>query len=191
MENMNPSSPPGSPTSPISIRVRELDKLLESLGIIVPPPTSEPSCLEENEELEEKIKEEITDEEEEDDLEYFKTIPTREELEYHEWLLKNHRPSWVRTKIRKGSLDNIKIPCMIGYFLKEKTYIDLESLVNIMARLYYYWIMSEGLKSREKLSNPRKTSNFVERVRGIKVFVGNFTYECDFMILEDVSSAIR
>ncbi|GJZ75927.1 hypothetical protein Tco_0640392 [Tanacetum coccineum] len=45
MENANPSSPPRSPTSPISRRVRELDKLLEYLGIILPPPTSEPSCL--------------------------------------------------------------------------------------------------------------------------------------------------
>ncbi|GJW06532.1 protein kinase-like domain, concanavalin A-like lectin/glucanase domain protein [Tanacetum coccineum] len=121
---------------------------------------------------------------------YFTTFPTREELEYHEWLLKNPRPSWVRAKIRKRSLDNIKIQCMIRYFLKEQTYINLESPVNIMFRLYYYWIMSEALKAREKLSNPRKTCNFVGRVRGIKVFVGNFTYECDFMVLEDVSSVI-
>ncbi|GJY20550.1 hypothetical protein Tco_0393116 [Tanacetum coccineum] len=28
------------------------------------------------------------------------------------------------------------------------------------------------------------------KVKGIKVFVGNFTYECDFMFLEDVSSVI-
>nr|GEW65712.1 protein kinase-like domain, concanavalin A-like lectin/glucanase domain protein [Tanacetum cinerariifolium] len=128
------------------------------------------------------------EEEEGDDLEYYDTFPFREELEYREWVLKNSRPSWVRAKIRKGSLDNIKIPCMIGYFLKEQTYIDPESPVNIMSKLYYYSIISEGLKSREKPSNPRKTCNFVGRVRGLKVFVGNFTYECDFMVLEDVSS---
>ncbi|GJX62226.1 hypothetical protein Tco_0295126 [Tanacetum coccineum] len=52
-----------------------------------------------------------------------------------------------------------------------------------MPKLYYYWIMSKGLKSREKPSNPRK-------VKGIKVFVSNFTFECDFMVLEDVSSVI-
>ncbi|GKA14144.1 protein kinase-like domain, concanavalin A-like lectin/glucanase domain protein [Tanacetum coccineum] len=57
-----------------------------------------------------------------------------------------------------------------------------------MSKLYYYWIMNEGLKSREKPSNLSKTCNFVGRVRGIKVFMGNFTYECDFMVLEDVSS---
>ncbi|GJX91243.1 hypothetical protein Tco_0344569 [Tanacetum coccineum] len=46
MENANQSSPPESLTSPISRRVRELNKLLESLDIVVPPPTSELSCLE-------------------------------------------------------------------------------------------------------------------------------------------------
>ncbi|GJY11702.1 protein kinase-like domain, concanavalin A-like lectin/glucanase domain protein [Tanacetum coccineum] len=28
------------------------------------------------------------------------------------------------------------------------------------------------------------------RVRGLKVFIGNFTYECDFMVLEDTTSVI-
>ncbi|GJW39842.1 hypothetical protein Tco_0065687 [Tanacetum coccineum] len=146
----------------------------------------------ENDESDESLvySEEESKEDEEDDLEYFDTFPNREEFKYHEWLLKNPQPSWVRAKIRKGSLDNIKIPCMIGYFLKDQTYIDLEPPVNIMSKLYYYWIMNEGLKSRDKMSNPRKTCNFVGRVRGIRVFVGNFTYECDFMVLEDVSSVI-
>ncbi|GJZ21316.1 hypothetical protein Tco_0558355 [Tanacetum coccineum] len=40
---------------------------------------------EESEESEEEVKEE----EEEDDLEYFNIFITREELEYHEWLLNN------------------------------------------------------------------------------------------------------
>ncbi|GJX61638.1 protein kinase-like domain, concanavalin A-like lectin/glucanase domain protein [Tanacetum coccineum] len=101
----------------------------------------------ENDESDESLaySEEEFEEEEEDDLEYIDTFPTKEELKYHEWLLKNPQPSWI---------------------------------------------MNEGLKSREKPSNPRKTCNFVGRVRGIKVFVENFTYECDFMVLEDVSSVI-
>ncbi|GKA21674.1 protein kinase-like domain, concanavalin A-like lectin/glucanase domain protein [Tanacetum coccineum] len=41
-----------------------------------------------------------------------------------------------------------------------------------------------------KSSNPEKISNFVGRVKGLKVFVGNFTYECDFVMLEDTSSVI-
>ncbi|GJT37151.1 hypothetical protein Tco_0937016 [Tanacetum coccineum] len=46
------------------------------------------------------------------------------------------------------------------------------------------------LEPRRKLSNPKKNCNFVGRVRGLKVFFGNFTYECDFMVLEDTTSVI-
>ncbi|GJU79274.1 protein kinase-like domain, concanavalin A-like lectin/glucanase domain protein [Tanacetum coccineum] len=41
-----------------------------------------------------------------------------------------------------------------------------------------------------KLSNPMKSCNFVGRVRSLKVFVGHFTYECDFIILEDTTIII-
>nr|GEX56293.1 protein kinase-like domain, concanavalin A-like lectin/glucanase domain protein [Tanacetum cinerariifolium] len=41
-----------------------------------------------------------------------------------------------------------------------------------------------------KPSNLEKICNFVGRVQGLKVFVGNFTYECDFMVLEDTTSVI-
>ncbi|GJW52506.1 hypothetical protein Tco_0096591 [Tanacetum coccineum] len=41
-----------------------------------------------------------------------------------------------------------------------------------------------------KLSNPNKNFNFIGRVRGLKVFVGNFTYKCDFIVLEDTTSVI-
>ncbi|GJV40248.1 protein kinase-like domain, concanavalin A-like lectin/glucanase domain protein [Tanacetum coccineum] len=50
--------------------------------------------------------------------------------------------------------------------------------------------MSQKLESRRKPSNPSKKSNFVGRVRGLKVFIGNFTYKCDFMVLEDTTSVI-
>ncbi|GJY18590.1 MAK10-like protein [Tanacetum coccineum] len=56
--------------------------------------------------------------------------------------------------------------------------------------LHYNWIMSNRLESRRKLSNPKKICNFMRRVRGLKVFIGNFTYECDFMVLEDTTSVI-
>ncbi|GJU06775.1 hypothetical protein Tco_1123205 [Tanacetum coccineum] len=47
------------------------------------------------------------------EIEYFDTFPTLEELEYHEWLLKYPKPSWVKAKIRTGNLNNIKISCKI------------------------------------------------------------------------------
>nr|GEV12681.1 reverse transcriptase domain-containing protein [Tanacetum cinerariifolium] len=56
--------------------------------------------------------------------------------------------------------------------------------------LHYNWIMSSRLEPRRKPSNPKKICNFVGRVRGLKVFIGNFTYECDFMVLEDTTNVI-
>ncbi|GJW10981.1 protein kinase-like domain, concanavalin A-like lectin/glucanase domain protein [Tanacetum coccineum] len=123
-------------------------------------------------------------------IEYFDTFPTLEELEYYEWLWKYPKPYWVRAKIRTGNLNNIKISCMIGHFLKRQAYIDLESPINVMSKQHYEGIMNKGLESRHKPSNPSKNNNLVRRVRGLKVFVGNFTYECNFMILEETTSII-
>ncbi|GKE32406.1 hypothetical protein Tco_1451728 [Tanacetum coccineum] len=51
---------------------------------------------ESKDEFEEEIEEE--EEEKEEDVEYFDTLPTLEELGYHEWLLKYPKPSWVKAK---------------------------------------------------------------------------------------------
>ncbi|GKF74052.1 hypothetical protein Tco_0220384, partial [Tanacetum coccineum] len=53
-------------------------------------------------ESDEDVKE-ILKEEEED--ENFNSFPTMEELTHHEWLFKNPRPSWVKARIRSGSLN--------------------------------------------------------------------------------------
>ncbi|GJV91393.1 hypothetical protein Tco_1539206, partial [Tanacetum coccineum] len=57
-------------------------------------------------------------------------------------------------------------------------------------KFHYNWIMSKRLGPRRKPSKPRKICNFVGKVKGLKVFVGNFTYQCDFMVLEDTTSVI-
>nr|GEV41033.1 RNA-directed DNA polymerase, eukaryota, reverse transcriptase zinc-binding domain protein [Tanacetum cinerariifolium] len=77
-----------------------------------------------------------------------------------------------------------------GHFLKRQAYIDLESPINAISKQHYKEIMNKGIKSRQKPSNPSKNSDFIGRVRGLKVFVRNFTYECSFMILEDTTSII-
>ncbi|GJS13732.1 hypothetical protein Tco_0408204 [Tanacetum coccineum] len=144
-------------------------------------------------EVEEEVEEETereTKEEEEDNPEHFETFPTMKELRYHEWLLKNPQPPWVKAKIRTGNVNNVKFSCMIGQFNKEQAYLDLESLIKVMSMLHYNWIMSNRLKPRRKPSNPKKNCNFVRRVKGLRVFVGNFTYECYFMLLEDTTSVI-
>ncbi|GJS87523.1 zf-CCHC domain-containing protein [Tanacetum coccineum] len=109
---------------------------------------------------------------------------------HHEWLLNNPRPPWVKAKVKAGSPNNIKITCMVGHIFKRHTYIYLESPINIMSRRQYNQIMTYGLESRHKPSNPNKVSNFVGRIRVLKIFIGSFAYECDFMILEDTTRII-
>ncbi|GJV90200.1 protein kinase-like domain, concanavalin A-like lectin/glucanase domain protein [Tanacetum coccineum] len=138
----------------------------------------------------EEVEEIFKEEEEDEDDENFNSFPTMKELSHHEWLLKNPRPPWVKAKIRVESLNNIKISCMIGHFFKRHAYIDLESPINIMSRRQYNQIMTYELRSKRKPSNPDKISNFVGRVRRLKIFIGSFAYECDFMILEDTTSII-
>ncbi|GJR32594.1 protein kinase-like domain, concanavalin A-like lectin/glucanase domain protein [Tanacetum coccineum] len=152
--------------------------------------------MEVNEVIEEEESEFETDEEveeileDEEDGENFNVFLTMRELTHHEWLLKNPRPPWVKARIRSGSPNNIKISCMVGHIFKKHAYIDLESPINIMSRRQYNQIMTYELKSRHKPSNPNKISNFVGRIRGLKIFIGSFSYECDFMILEDTISII-
>ncbi|GJZ28212.1 protein kinase-like domain, concanavalin A-like lectin/glucanase domain protein [Tanacetum coccineum] len=124
------------------------------------------------------------------EIEYFDTFPTMKELEYHEWLLKYTKPSWVKAKISTRNLNNVNISCKMGNFLKRQAYIDLESPINVMSKQHYNKITSKGLESRQKPSNPNKNNNFVGRVKGLKIFIGNFTYECNLMILKDTTSII-
>ncbi|GJX18818.1 MAK10-like protein [Tanacetum coccineum] len=114
-------------------------------------------------ESEEKFEEETKEEikeDKEDSPKHFDTFPTMKELRCHEWLLKNP----------------------LKHF---DTFPTMKEL-----RLHYNWIMSKRLGQRRKPSNPRKIYNFIGRVKGLKFFVGNFTYEYDFMVLEDTTSVI-
>ncbi|GJW42438.1 hypothetical protein Tco_0071237 [Tanacetum coccineum] len=88
----------------------------------------------------------------------------------------------------KGCSSNLKIPCNIGQLHVKKAYIDLNSPLNIMTRMMYNWIMRRKLDPRENANGG--ISNFTGRIKGMHVFIGNFTYVVDFMIVEDISSII-
>ncbi|GJX52203.1 MAK10-like protein [Tanacetum coccineum] len=45
-------------------------------------------------------------------------------------------------------------------------------------------------QGRNRQNSMNEISNFIGRVKHIKVFIGSFAYECEFMILEDTSSII-
>ncbi|GKC89712.1 hypothetical protein Tco_1150361 [Tanacetum coccineum] len=57
-----------------------------------------------------------------------------------------------------------------------------------MSLMMYNWIMRRKLEPREDLN--REVSNFTRRVKGMHIFIGNFTYVSDFTIIEDISSII-
>ncbi|GKB20539.1 hypothetical protein Tco_0854462 [Tanacetum coccineum] len=72
--------------------------------------------------------------------------------------------------------DDLAFQCMIG-FRKFVAYFDPFLPMNIITRKAYNTIMVEGLESTGK--------NLVSVVRDVYVFVGNFTYITDFMVIFD------
>ncbi|GJX31869.1 hypothetical protein Tco_0241724 [Tanacetum coccineum] len=130
--------------------------------------------------------------EEELGVEYFDRFPTRSELAYHKYLVCAPIPSlFLRNPIIiGGSPSNLKIRCNIGHVHIKKAYIDLNSSINVMTHMQYNWIMRKQLEPREDPEGIRRISNFTRRTRGMRIFVGNFTYILDFMIVKDISSII-
>ncbi|GKE11336.1 hypothetical protein Tco_1414887 [Tanacetum coccineum] len=104
-------------------------------------------------------------------MEYFDTLPTRDELTYHRYLMSGLIPSvFLRNPIvTEGCPFNLKIPCNIGHAHIEKAYIDLNSPLNIMTRMMYNWIMRRKLDPRENANGG--VSNFTGRIKGMHVFI--------------------
>ncbi|GJT08961.1 hypothetical protein Tco_0843423 [Tanacetum coccineum] len=124
------------------------------------------------------------------EVEYFDIFLTWGELAYHKYCMCGPIPSiFLRNPIiMEGCPSNLKIPCNIGHEHVEKAYIDLNSPLNVMTRMLYNWIMRRKLNLREDTN--RGVSNFTGRIKGMYVFIGNFTYVLDFMIVEDISAII-
>ncbi|GJW01897.1 hypothetical protein Tco_1560753 [Tanacetum coccineum] len=121
------------------------------------------------------------------EVEYFDIFPTRSELTYHKYLMCGPVPSlFLRNPIiMEGCPSNLKIPCNIGHRHVEKAYIDLNSPLNIMTRIIDNWIMRRKLGPRENANGG--FSNFTRRIKGMHVFVGNFTYIVDFILLRTLA----
>nr|GEY57577.1 MAK10-like protein [Tanacetum cinerariifolium] len=54
----------------------------------------------------------------------------------------------------------------------------------------YNSIMTTPLEHRKDSKSPSGIKNFTGRVRGMPIFIGNFKYASNFMIVEDISSVI-
>ncbi|GJX63348.1 hypothetical protein Tco_0296248 [Tanacetum coccineum] len=207
MDNTNPPSPHDSSTSLIIEKVCKLNSILDSLNFVPSSSSSKIVCkrgkysdvmlVELIKKYGDSSKEELEEDdnvegEEELGVEYFDKFPTRSKLAYHKYLMYALIPSlFLRNPIIVGgSPSNLKIPCNIGHLHVGKAYIDLNSPINIMTRMQYNWIMRRQLEPREDPKSLREISYFIGRVRGMHVFVGNFTYVSDFVIVEDISLVI-
>ncbi|GJX55711.1 hypothetical protein Tco_0285608 [Tanacetum coccineum] len=202
--NTNPSSPPDPSVSFITEKSHKLNSFFESLSLV--PQSSniefvftkgddgDMMFIEINKKNDDSHKEEPEVGENagvgELEVEYFDVFPTRSELAYHKYLMCGPIPSiFLRNPIIiEGCPSNLKIPCNIRHVHIEKAYIDLNSPLNIMTRMLYNWIMKRKLDPRENTNGG--VNNFTGRIKGMHVFVGNFTYVIDFMIVEDISSII-
>ncbi|GJW68565.1 hypothetical protein Tco_0122989 [Tanacetum coccineum] len=200
----NPHPQPDPLASIATEQVRKLNSMLESLGLVPQSSNMKFVCSKEDD-GEVMFIEIIRDDDEPQNegpnegegattegpaVEYFDTFLTRDELTYHKYLMCGPIPSiFLRNPIiTEGYPSNLKIPCNIRHMHVEKAYIDLNSPLNIMTRMMYNWIMRRKLNPREDAN--KGVCNFTGRIKGMHVFVGNFTYIVDFMIIEDISSII-
>ncbi|GJW44575.1 hypothetical protein Tco_0073374 [Tanacetum coccineum] len=192
------SNPQSDPLALIATeQVRKLNSMLKSLGLVPQSSNAKFVCSKEDDgevmfieiiRYDDEPRNEGPNEGEgatmeEPTVEYFDTFPTKDELTYHRYLMSGQIPSiFLRNPIiMEGCLYNLKIPCNIGHVHIEKAYIDLNSPLNIMTRMMYNWIMRIKLDPRENAN--RGISNFTGRIKGMHVFIGNFTYVVDFMIV--------
>ncbi|GJT94899.1 hypothetical protein Tco_1090417 [Tanacetum coccineum] len=200
--NTNPSSPPDPLVSFITEKVRKLNSIFKSLGLVPQSSDTEFVCMKGDDgdlmfiEIIKKNDDSRKEEPEvgenagvgELEVDYFDIFLTRSELAYHMYLMCGPIPSiFLRNPIiTEGCPSNLKISCNIRHVHIEKSYIDLNSPLNIMTRMLYNWIMRRKLDPWENIN--RGVNNFTRRIKGMHVFVGNFTYVIDFMIVEDISS---
>ncbi|GJV84682.1 hypothetical protein Tco_1524580 [Tanacetum coccineum] len=192
------STPPDPSIAFITKKVLKFNSLFESLELVPPSPNVELTCTKEEDSdvmfIEIIPKDDSSHKEESEpvaqEVEYFDIFPTSSELAYYRYLMCGPVPSIFLQNpiIVEGSSSNIKIPCNIGHVHIEKAYINLKSPLNIMTRMMYNWIMRRKLDPMENANGG--VSNFTGRIKGMYVFIGNFTYIIDFMIIKDISSII-
>ncbi|GKE81571.1 hypothetical protein Tco_1551571 [Tanacetum coccineum] len=87
---------------------------------------------------------------------------------------------------RKDAPLILRYHATLGMCMSKKPTLTLT--LNIMTRMMYTWIMRRKLNLREDANGG--ISNFIGRIKGMHVFIGNFAYVVDFMIVEDISSII-
>nr|GEV33296.1 hypothetical protein [Tanacetum cinerariifolium] len=107
-----------------------------------------------------------------DEIEYFDTFPTLEELEYHEWLLKYLKPSWGKVTFGK---DEEKITFKMPQKMEAFNHIDFKDLNtnsippfvlennNDRGKTYYSNSLTLGPKYRGKYNQGISTPNEIRK----------------------------
>ncbi|GJW38486.1 hypothetical protein Tco_0064331 [Tanacetum coccineum] len=201
MDNTN--LPPNVPPSFLIEKVLKVNSILESLNLKTQSSYSRVVCKKENDSdviLIELIKDNDGELGENNNVlrkdefegDHFDKFPTRSELAYHKHLMSAPLPSMIVSNpiIVGGNPLNLKIPCNIGHVHIGRAYIDLDSPLNIMSRGCYNWIVTTQLEPRKDSKSPSGINNFTGKVRGMPIFVRNFAYALDFMIVDNISSVI-
>ncbi|GJS82953.1 hypothetical protein Tco_0749494 [Tanacetum coccineum] len=157
----NPSLPPDPSVSLVTKKFHQLNSLLESLGLV--PQSSDTEF--------------VFMKGDDNDVMFIEIIKKNDDSHKEE-------PN-TDESARTGEL-------RVEYFdifpTKSKLVYHLNSPLNIMTQTLYNWIIRRKLDPR---SDPnRRISNFTGRIKGMHVFIGNFTYVIDFMIVKDISSII-
>ncbi|GKC25697.1 hypothetical protein Tco_1027847 [Tanacetum coccineum] len=151
--NTNPPSSPDPSISFITKKVCKFSLFLESLNMVPRSSDTKFVCTKENNgvvmfiEIIKKYNDSFEEEPGEDEsivtggfmVEYFDIFLTKSELIYHKYLMCGPIPSlFLRNPcIVERCPSNLNIPCNIGYVHVEKTYIDLNSPLNVKTRMQY------------------------------------------------------
>ncbi|GJW23057.1 putative reverse transcriptase domain-containing protein [Tanacetum coccineum] len=85
-------------------------------------------------------------------------------------------------------LDEIQVNGKLNFVEEPVEILEREFKKLKRSRIAIVKIMRRKLNPRENIN--RGVNNFTGRIKGMHVFVGNFTYVIDFMIVEDISSII-
>ncbi|GJV23665.1 MAK10-like protein [Tanacetum coccineum] len=159
----NSPTPPNPSISFVTEKVLKFNSLFESLGLVPSSPNAELVCTKE----------------EDGDVMFIEIISKDD----------NSHKEGPKVGVQEVEyFDIFPTRSELAHVHVEKSYIDLNSPLNIMTRMMYNWIMRRKLDPRENANGG--ISNFTGRIKGMHVFVGNFTYVVDFMIFEDISSII-
>ncbi|GJX48103.1 hypothetical protein Tco_0273293 [Tanacetum coccineum] len=161
------STPPDPSIAFITEKVLKFNSLFELLGWVPPSPNAELVCTKE----------------EDGDVMFIEIIPKDDNSHKEE-------PEPVAQEVEYFDIFPTRSELAYHRYLMcgPVPYIDLNSPLNIMTRMMYNWIMRRKLDHRENANGG--VSNFTGRIKGMHVFIGNFTYIINFMIVEDISSII-